>query len=85
MNKQVLKLVGLGIGVVSMVALLSIPAFAGEKHHGHKMHMAATTASSETGRNNMHEMHMKKLSQAIKAIDKAVKEVEAGNKEKALV
>ena len=33
MNKQVLKLAGLGIGVVSIVALLSIPVFAEENRH----------------------------------------------------
>ena len=85
MNKQVLKVAGLGIGVVLMVALLYIPSLAEEQHQGHKMHMAATNAPSKTGGHNMHEMHMKKLSQAMKAIDKAVKQVEAGNKEKALV
>ena len=85
MNKQVLKLAGLGIGVVSMVALLSIPSLAEEKHPGHKMDKAATTAPSKAGRHSMHKVHMKKLSKAMKAIDKAVKEVEAGNKEKALV
>ena len=81
MNKQVLKLVGLGIAVISMVALLSIPSLGEEKHPGHKMDKAA----SKTGGHSMHKMHMKKLSMAMKAIDKAVKEVEAGNKEKALV
>jgi len=86
MNKHVLKLTVLGIGVVSMVALLSIPSFAEEKHNGHEMKkMPATTSPSETESHNVHEMHMEKLNRAIEAIDKAVKEVKAGNKDKALV
>ena len=85
MNKQILKLTGLGIGVVSVVALLSFPVFAKEKHHGHKMHMAETTAPARVMPHSVHGTHLKKLSQAIKAIDKAVKEVEAGNKDKALI
>ncbi len=84
MNKQMLKLAGLGIGVVSMVVLLSIPVFAEEEHHGRKMHMAATTAPASAERHSMHEMHMKRLDEALKAIDKAVKAIEADNKDKAL-
>ena len=84
MNKQVLKLAGLGIGVLAMMALLSIPVFAEEEHRGHKKHMAATTAPSETGRHSMQEMCMKRLGGVIKAIDKAVKAVEAGDKDTAL-
>ena len=87
MNKQILKLAGLGIGVVLITALLSIPVFAGEKHQGHKMHMAATKAPAPAGRHSMHsmhEIHMKKLDDALKAIDNAGKAFEAGNKHKAL-
>ncbi len=84
MNKRMLKLAGLGIGVVSIVAFLSIPVYAEKKHQGHKMKMATATAPSKAGRHNVHEMHMKKLSQAMKAIDKAVKSIEADNKDKAL-
>lgn len=85
MNKRVLKLAGFGSGVVLIAALLSIPVFAQDQHRGHKMHMAATTAPAQAKCHSMREMHMKKLTQAIEAIDKAVKEVEAGNKDKALV
>ena len=85
MNKQMLKLAGLGIGVVSIVALLSISVFAEEKQQGRKkMHMAATSASVPAGEHSMHKMHVKKLGEALKAIDKVVKAVEAGNKAEAL-
>ncbi len=72
------------IGVISIAALLSIPAYAEKKHQGHKMQMAAATTPSKTGCHNVHEIHMKKLSQAMMAIDKAVKSIEADNKDKAL-
>ena len=85
MNKQMLKLAGLGIGFVSIVALLSIPIFAEEKQQGRKkMHMAATSASVPAGEHSMHKMHVKKLGEALKAIDKAVEAVKAGNRDKAL-
>jgi len=85
MNKRMLKLVGLGIGVVSIVALVSIPLLAEEKHHGQKTHMEGTAAPASAKHHSMKKMHMKKLGEALKAIDKAVKALEAGNKEKALV
>lgn len=84
MNRQVLKWAGLGIGVVSMVALLSVTSFAGGQQLNCKMRMATSTAPAMTKHHNMCEMHMKKLNQAIEAIDEAVKEVQAGNKDKAL-
>ncbi len=84
MNKRILKLAGLGSGVVLIVTLLSLPVFAEAEHHGHKKHMAATTVPSEAGRHSMQEMCMKKLGGVIKAIDKAVKAVEAGDKDTAL-
>lgn len=85
MNKKVLKLAVWSITVVSIVALLSIPSLAEEKHGGHEMHASAPTAKPKTMCHDMHKMHMKKLTHAIKAIDNAVKEVQAGNKDKALI
>ncbi len=84
MNKQALKLVGLGIGIVSIVALLSIPVFAEEQHDGHKMHRVATNAATPAKHHSTHEMRVKQLDEALKAIDKAAKAVEAGNKDAAL-
>ncbi len=85
MNKQMLKLAGLGIGVVSIVALLSIPVFAEEKHHGRKkMCTAATSAPVPAGHCSKRKMCVKKMGEVLKAIDKAIKAVEADNKDEAL-
>ncbi len=85
MNKQMLKLAGLGIGVISIVALLSISVFAEDKHHGRKkMHTAATSASAPAGHPSMPKMCEKKMGEVLKAIDKAIKAVEADNKAEAL-
>ena len=84
MNKQMLKLAGLGIGVIAMAALLSIPVAATAKDDDHGKHMAATSAPASAGRHGMCRMHAKKLGEALKAIDSATKAVEANDKKKAL-
>ncbi len=85
MNKQMLKLVGLSSCVLLIVALLSLPVLAKEGHDGHKMRAGAKAAPAKVSLRSKHEKHVKRLTQAMNAIDKAAKEVEAGNKEKALV
>ena len=84
MNKQVLKLAGLGIGLIAMAALLSVPVAATAKDDDHGKHMAATSAPASAGRHGMCRMHAKKLGEALKAIDSATKAVEANDKKKAL-
>ena len=47
--------------------------------------MSATTVKPKTVRHDMHKMHMMKLTHAMNAIDKATKEIKAGNKDRALI
>jgi hypothetical protein len=98
MNRQITKLAILGMTVVAIGLLLSIPLLAVEKQYAHGDHPAPTAGSVPGKRCSMQDEHpcirgkhqsMQKmcaarLDQVIKAIDAATKAVEGGRKVVAL-
>ena len=81
MTKRTLGLAGVGIGIVSIVALLSMPLSADEMHGKCK---EAATAPASKEHHGMRKMHTKRMGEMLEAIDKASKAVEAGRKDTAL-
>ncbi|NIA20398.1 MAG: hypothetical protein GWP05_00155 [Anaerolineaceae bacterium] len=84
MTKRTLGLAGVGVGIVSIVGLLSIPLSAEEMHKGSGEHKEAAPAPASKGHDSMQKMHMMRMGEVLGAIDKATKAVEAGDKTTAL-
>ena len=84
MAKRTMKLSLLGVGILSTVAVLCIPLLGQSDHSGHGEKMQGGHAATRPAHSRPHEMHVKKLHEAMKAIDEAVKAVQAGQKHKAL-
>jgi len=84
MTKRTLGLAGVGVGIVSIMALLSMTLSAEDMHQGHGKHKEAATTPATTGHHGMREMHMQRMGKMLEAIDKATKAVETGHKSMAL-